>query len=94
MHILILIVGVTLAMYLITRNYAEFVVTIENGKIIKQTGRMPSKMLSDFESALSGVKSGKVLGNKSGSGLRLSFRGDINEFTEQRLRNIVGLYYG
>jgi len=85
---------VSLVLFLITREHAEFLIAIENGKIIKRKGRIPPKMLNDFENAVSGVKSGRVPGNKSGRNIKLSFKGNINEFTEQRLRNIVGLYYG
>ncbi|MBV1910301.1 MAG: DUF3634 family protein [Kangiellaceae bacterium] len=94
MHIIAIIIVVALALYLITGNFDEFLITIENGEIIKQKGRIAPKLLNDFKPALSGVRSGKVIGNKYERGIKLTFRGDIDEFTEQRLRNIVGLYYG
>ncbi len=94
MYIIVFLVLVIFVLYSFTSDYSEFLVTIKNGRITKHRGKIPRKMLNDFESALSGVNSGKVSGHKSGRGIKLSFKGDINEFTEQRLRNIVGLYYG
>ena len=89
--IVILVVGLGLVFWLRSQRRA-FVVAVKNGEVSVRKGFMPGAMLSDFRSALSKVSSGSVEGHFEEGGLRVSSAGEIDEFTEQRLRNIARLY--
>jgi Protein of unknown function (DUF3634) len=93
LHILLLIIIVAVFIFLFTRGRSLFQVEIKNGKIIKSQGEISIALKDDFEMAVSGVKSGKIIGEKTQRGVTLAFRGDISEMTQQRLRNIVGIYF-
>ena len=67
--------------------------TIKDGKIIKVKGRIPLPLKQDFSTVLRHVQCGKIIFKSSSSGKILIFSGDIDHFTEQKLRNIHGLHY-
>jgi len=89
--IVILVVGLGLVLWLRSARRA-FVVTVTNGEVSLRKGSMPGAMLSDYRAALAKVSSGSVEGHFEEGGLRVVSSGDIDEFTEQRLRNIARLY--
>lgn len=89
--IAILVVGLGVVLWLRAGRRA-FVVTVSNGEVTVRKGWMPGAMLSDFRAALAKVGSGSVEGHFEEGGLRVVASGGIDEFTEQRLRNIARLY--
>jgi hypothetical protein len=89
--IAILVVGLGLVFWLRSARRA-FVVTVKNCEVTLEKGAMPGAMLSDFRSALAKVSSGSVEGHFEEGGLRVVASGDVDELTEQRLRNIARLY--
>lgn len=67
------------------------VVSVRDGRVHRVRGSAPGTLLSDFEAAVRGVRSGTIRVRKEEHAARLSTSG-IDEFTEQRLRNILRLY--
>ncbi len=92
MHIIVLLVVIVGVIYLLNRSAAVFQLTVENGEITKTKGNISNKLISEFETALSKHDQGKIIGSKSLRDIRLSFSGNINEFSQQRVRNIFGIY--
>lgn len=92
MYFLIVLVFIGAAAFLILRQQSDFSLTVKNGEVVKVRGKISQKLRSELESGLDQVKDGKVLGQYGTTGIRLSFQGDIGDFTQQRLRNIAGLH--
>lgn len=93
MHLLILIVIVCLFLGFLSRKKPEFVLSISDGVISIEGGSISNGLLDDFTSALKKTKRGKVIAFRAEQGLKLSFKGGVNESTAQRLKNIVGIHY-
>ncbi|GAB1265550.1 hypothetical protein NBRC116493_29090 [Aurantivibrio infirmus] len=92
MHIIVLLVVIVGVIYLLNRSAAVFQLTVENGEITKTKGNISNRLISEFETALSKHDQGKIIASKSSRDIRLSFSGNMNEFTQQRIRNIFGIY--
>lgn len=93
MHLLaVILVIVVVLLVIVSRGYTVFVLEIKNGHISVKEGNASKGMLDDFRQALSQVRRGTIRGRSSSHGVKLSFTGDIDEPTAQRLRNILGLY--
>ncbi len=89
--LVVLAIGAAIVLWLRSQRRA-FVVVVTNGEVTVRSGWMPGAMLSDFRAALKSVPSGKVVGHFEEGGLRVVASGAIDEFVEQRLRNIARLY--
>lgn len=92
MHLIILILFVVGLFYLLSRGTSVFQLTVINGEITQSKGSISGKLLNDFESALSKSDNGKIMGKKSSQEIKLAFSGNIGDFTQQRIRNIFGVY--
>jgi hypothetical protein len=90
--ILILVVAAIIGLLWYSGQRYLFEIEVRSGKLRVAQGRVPQGLLDDFASALRNVDRGKVRAHKTATGARLSFGGDIDEGTAQRLRNIFGLH--
>lgn len=88
--LIVIAVGVAVVLWL-RRGRRAFVVHVQNGELRVVSGWLPGPMLADYRSALRGL-SGSVEGHFEEGGLRVTVAGGIDEFVEQRLRNIARLY--
>lgn len=72
-----------------------FTLRLEDGKVIKEDGKVTAAFLSDFSRIAcdSGIDSGWIWGHRAGSGVRLEFSSNISEGDRQRFRNTAG-YHG
>jgi Protein of unknown function (DUF3634) len=91
-HILVAVAIVVVGYLWYSRSQELFRIAVRNGKPSLIRGYAPSGLLGRFSDALSNVRQGVISAHKAANGARLSFRGDIDEGTGQRLRNIFGLY--
>jgi hypothetical protein len=91
-HILAIVIVLTVLILLLSRGGNEFEVLIQNGKIKQTKGRASQPIINDFAEAIGNVAEGRIIGKRHGKLIRLDFRGDIDDFTQQRLRNILGLH--
>ena len=92
MQILVLVIVIAAGLYFLNQTANVFVVAIRNGEIAQVRGNVTKNLVNDFAEATKNVKEGKIIGKKRGNSVQLQFRGDIGEFTQQRLRNIFGLH--
>lgn len=92
MPILILVVAAIIGLLWYTGQRHLFEIEVRSGKLRVAHGHVPQGLLDDFASALRNVDRGKVFGHKTANGARLTFGGNIDEGTAQRLRNIFGLH--
>lgn len=71
-----------------------FFVSVRDGKVLLVRGRIPQGLLNDFKDAVQKppVKRGYIKAVKTPGGAQLYGGGDIDEFVEQRLRNIFNFY--
>lgn len=92
MRILIIILFLIAIAALISRSRTLFVMDIENGELRVVNGDPPPRLVSDFRDAVRDVTRGTIKGRKSGDRLELSFGGQIDDGTAQRLRNILGVH--
>ena len=92
MHIIILVLVVIVIIAAFNRKKPTFVIAIKNGELKITKGSLPKGFLHDFSMALKNVTKGSVIGHQSDQGIKLTFRGDINDSISQRLRNIVGVH--
>ncbi|MBM4784111.1 MAG: DUF3634 family protein [Archangiaceae bacterium] len=88
--LVILAVGIAVVLWL-RRGRRAFAVRVVNGELRVVGGWLPGPMLADYRSALRGL-TGLVEGHFEEGGLRVTVSGGIDEFVEQRLRNIARLY--
>ncbi|MHB8874421.1 MAG: DUF3634 family protein [Myxococcaceae bacterium] len=93
---LYLLIGLgALALYLVVQRQRElFCISIRHGEVLVMRGRVPPTLLGDFRDALSSpkVRSGTLRAVREENGARLLVSGPIDEYREQRLRNIFRLY--
>lgn len=87
----IIVVGLAVVFWL-RRSRRAFALRVTNGAVTVVGGWLPGPMLADYRSALRTVSSGSVEGHFEEGGLRVTASGGIDEFVEQRLRNIARLY--
>lgn len=88
--LVIVAVGIAVVLWLRSGRRA-FVLRAVNGELRVVSGWLPGPMLADYRSALRGL-TGSVEGHFEEGGLRVTVSGGIDEFVEQRLRNIARLY--
>jgi len=98
LHIIVITVVILLILALLLRSnriftVTVFVVTVQNGKIANSKGNISQTLIQDLTKTIGNVGKGEIIGHRDGKTVHLKFRGDIDDFTQQRIRNIVGLYY-
>lgn len=71
-----------------------FCISIRDGRLLVVRGRVPPLLLGDFRDAVSSprVRRGTLCAVREENGARLVVSGAIDEYREQRLRNIFRLY--
>lgn len=89
--VLILAAGLGLFLFL-RRGRRAFSLSVRAGEVTVVSGWLPGPMLADYRSALRDVPRGTVEGHFEEHGLRVTVSDSIDEFVEQRLRNIARLY--
>lgn len=89
--LVVVAVGLVVVWWL-RRGRRAFVLSVSDGVVSVRSGWLPGAMLQDYQVALKGVRRGDVAGHFEEGGLRVVAGGEIDEFTEQRLRNIARLY--
>jgi hypothetical protein len=89
----IAVLGV-LGLWWFTRQGDLFCLSVRGGKTLLVRGRAPGGFVSEARAvvARARVKSGTIRGVKTEHGGRLIVSGDIDERTEQQLRNLFALY--
>ena len=92
MHILGVILVIGFLLFLIGRRSSEFSILVKRGRVDTIKGNVSRAIVNDFAETVGNVANGEIIGNRNGKAIRLSFKGDIDEFTQQRLRNIYGLH--
>ena len=92
MPLLAVAILIAVLIFFYTRNTSHFKIIIENGRIKESSGSTTNKMLGDIDDVIEHVRKATITGQKSSNGIDLSFKGDLNEGTKQRLRNIVGVH--
>lgn len=90
----LLIVAVVIGFFWAARSRELFCISVRDGKLLVVRGSLPSGLLADFQSVLSQppVRRGTVKGIRQERGGSIHASGDIDEWREQRLRNIFKLY--
>ncbi len=70
-----------------------FCLSIRGNRILVVRGRVPARFLSDMRDVLARarVASATIRAQPTDGGGRLVFSGDLDDFTQQRLRNVFGL---
>lgn len=69
-----------------------FMVSVRDGKVLVVRGRLPQSLLNDFHAAVRHVRRGSIRALLQAGGAQVYASGDIDEGSEQRLRNIFRLY--
>lgn len=70
-----------------------FCLAVRGDRLLVVRGRVPARFVSDARDVLARVRVGSatIRALPTGSGGRLVFSGDLDDFTQQRLRNVFGL---
>lgn len=90
---IVALIAVGLAAYWWLRRQRELVVlSVRHGKMLVVRGQASSSMLQDFAAALKNTERGEVEVLREDRGAQLYADGDIDEFLEQRLRNILRIH--
>jgi hypothetical protein len=91
---MLLAVGLVLGLlfWAFNRSREVFCIHVERGRVRVVRGYAPTGLLNDFGPAVRGVQQGTIKAHKAQGGARISCSGQIDRDTEQRLRNIFGLY--
>jgi len=92
MHIVILATVLIVLIVFASRAGTLFVLVVRGGKLHVTKGNPPTRLVSDFRDAVGHIDGATIKGRKSGHGIELSFSGQIDERTAQRLRNILGVH--
>ena len=92
MHIVVLATILIVLIVFASRAGTMFVLEVRNGVLRVTRGRPPARLMSDFRDAVQHVNRCTIKGRKSGRRIQLSFSGQIDEGTAQRLRNILGVH--
>jgi hypothetical protein len=87
-------VAVVVGLWWFTRLRELFCLSIRQGRTIVVRGRIPVGLRSDIAEVMHArsVKRATIRGYAGEGGGELSFSGDLDEGTQQRLRNIFALY--
>lgn len=81
-----------IAWLLLSRSGELFCVSVRGGRALVVRGRIPQALLNDLADALANEPGAVTIrAHRDASGARLQASG-VDEFTEQRLRNIFRLY--
>ena len=82
-------VGAVSAFWWLSRAGELFFLSVRDGSVLLVRGRIPPSLLNDFGDAVRHVRRGSIRGVRQMNGGQVFAGGDIDEFVEQRLRNIL-----
>lgn len=87
-------VAAVLALWWFTRTGELFCLSVRHGKVLLVRGRAPIGFIAEARAivARASVRSGTIRGLKTERGGRIVVSGEIDERTEQRLRNLFALH--
>jgi hypothetical protein len=90
----LVVVGVVLGLWWLTRTGEQFMVSVRDGRCLLVRGRAPSGLLGEIADMMRRppVKRGTIRALRTDEGSRLAFSGSIDEGRRQRLRNLFALY--
>lgn len=78
----------------LSRQSTLFVLSVREGRVLVVRGGVPTGFLSEARDVIqrARVQSGTIRAQKGENACRLAFSGDIDEGTQQRLRNVFGRF--
>lgn len=90
----LLAMSIVVALWWFTRTSALFRLDVASGTITRIRGRVPNGLVGEFRRIVraANVRHGVIRVEKTERGGRLTTSGGIDAGTEQRLRNVFGLY--
>lgn len=91
MFLLGVLAVVAVAWFLGTRANELFCLSVRDGQVLVVRGRVPAGLLGDLKDALKSTQRATVRAHRTPQGAQLGASG-VDEFLEQRLRNIFLLY--
>src|SRR5258706_11997553 len=80
------------ALWWLSRQAELFHISVRGGKLLLVRGRIPQGLLNDLKRVLAHTERGTLRAHKHQGGARLSCSGEIDDGTQQQLRNVFGLY--
>lgn len=92
MPIIIVLVLVVVAVVWFDRSREIFCLRLKKGRLFLIRGTISSGLHGSLQEALDGEQKGRIRAYRTPYGAKLSVGGEIGERTEQRLRNVLGLY--
>lgn len=93
MQLLFVVVGAVAIFWWFDIHSDLFCLSILGGRVLVVRGRVPARFVVDVRDliARSGVVSASIRARPTEHGGRLVFSGDLDDGTQQRLRNVFGL---
>jgi Protein of unknown function (DUF3634) len=90
----LLAVGAVLALWWFTRQSELFCLSVREGKTVVVRGRITTALRTDIADVMRSreIRRAIIKGYRGEHGGSLGFSGEIDEGTQQRLRNIFALY--
>jgi hypothetical protein len=91
--LLIAVVGGAAILWWFSLHEDLFCLSVRDGRLLIVRGRVPPRFVADVRDVLArmGVRDVTIRAHRTAHSGRLSFSGAIDEFTQQRLRNVFGL---
>lgn len=91
--LLVAIVGSAVILWWFSLHEDLFCLSIRGGRLLIVRGRVPPRFVADVRDVLGRARADRVTirARPTGNGGRLEFTGDLDEGTQQRLRNVFGL---
>lgn len=93
MHIALAVIAALFALAWFSRQEDLFCLSVRDGRVLVVRGRAPPGFVSDVRDVVTrqGVRDATIRAVKTERGGRLTFSGDIDDNTAQRLRNVFGI---
>lgn len=91
--LLIALVGAAAILWWFSLQEDLFCLSVRGGRLLIVRGRVPPRFVSDVRDILGRARAGDVTirARPTAHSGRLIFTGELDEFTQQRLRNVFGL---
>lgn len=91
--LLVAVVGSAAILWWFSLHEDLFCLSIRGGRLLIVRGRVPPRFVADVRDILGRARADRVTirARPTDSGGRLEFTGDLDEGTQQRLRNVFGL---
>jgi hypothetical protein len=91
--IVLAVVGAAAILWWFSLHEDLFCLSVRDGRILVVRGRVPGRFVADVRDVLGrmGVRDATIRARPTEHSGRLEFSGDLDEFTQQRLRNVFGL---